>query len=83
MGVRISPPVRRLKLFKTFAMNKVRQYIEESYDEIINKVTWPTYSELQSSSVLVLIASLIFALVVFFIDVVFDSASSSFYQSLY
>jgi preprotein translocase subunit SecE len=62
-------------------MNKVRQYIEESYDEILNKVTWPTYAELQSSSVLVLIASLIFALVVFFIDVVFDRASSLLYQS--
>lgn len=81
MGVRISPPVRRHKLFKRFKMKKVIQYIEESYDEILNKVTWPTYAELQSSSVLVLIASLIFALIVFFIDVVFDRASSLLYQS--
>jgi len=62
-------------------MNKVIEYIEESYDEVVNKVTWPNYTDLQSSSVLVLVASLIFALVVFAIDVIFDAGSSMLYSS--
>jgi preprotein translocase subunit SecE len=42
--------------------------IKESYNELINKVTWPTWSNLQQSTILVLVASLIFAVLVFLID---------------
>jgi len=46
-------------------------YIEESYDELVNKVTWPTWSELQSTSVVVLIATVLFSLAIFAMDYVF------------
>jgi preprotein translocase subunit SecE len=46
-------------------MSKVKGYIDETVEEMKNKVSWPSYSELQNSSVLVLIGSLIFAFVVF------------------
>jgi preprotein translocase subunit SecE len=59
-------------------MEKVKEYILESYNELVNKVTWPTMAELQSSSVLVLVASLLIALVVF----VMDSASNFILQTL-
>ena len=36
-----------------------------------SKVSWPTYKELQESSILVLIASLIFALIIGIMDLVF------------
>ena len=49
-------------------MNKLFVLISESYQEMVNKVTWPSLSSLQSSSVLVLIASLIFALFIGLID---------------
>lgn len=49
-------------------MEKVKEYILASYNELVNKVTWPTFSELQSSTILVLVASLIIALVVFAMD---------------
>lgn len=49
-------------------MAKVTQFIKESYQEMVHRVTWPTFGELQSSAVLVLIASLIFALVVYLMD---------------
>ena len=44
--------------------------IKESYNELVNKVTWPTWATLQQSTILVLIASLIFAVLVFVIDAV-------------
>lgn len=53
-------------------MKKVIAYIKESYDELVHKVTWPTYSELSSSAVAVLYASLIIALIVFVIDFCFQ-----------
>jgi preprotein translocase subunit SecE len=61
-------------------MSKVKGYIDETVEEMRNKVSWPSYSELQNSSVLVLIGSLIFALVVGAMDFVFDSTLSWFYN---
>ena len=43
-------------------MKKVVDFIKGSFDELINKVSWPKYGELQSSAMLVLVATLIFAL---------------------
>jgi preprotein translocase subunit SecE len=46
-------------------------YIEESFSELVHKVTWPTWAQLQSSSIVVLVASLIFALLIFVMDYLF------------
>jgi preprotein translocase subunit SecE len=51
-------------------MAGVKQYIEESWNELINKVTWPTWKELQSSGIVVAVASVIISLVVFLMDYV-------------
>jgi preprotein translocase subunit SecE len=51
-------------------MERLRLYIKESYNELVNKVTWPSWGNLQSSTVLVLVASLIFALVTFVMDAI-------------
>jgi preprotein translocase subunit SecE len=59
-------------------MDKIKLYIKESYYELVNKVTWPSWEELQSSTVLVLVASIIIALVVF----AMDSASNAVLQNL-
>jgi preprotein translocase subunit SecE len=61
-------------------MEKLRTYIGESWDEIVNKVTWSKFSELQSSAVLVLVASTIFAVVIGAIDWVFKSGLAWFYK---
>jgi preprotein translocase subunit SecE len=47
------------------------QYIEESFSELVHKVTWPTWEQLQSSSIVVLVASVIFALMIFVMDYIF------------
>jgi preprotein translocase subunit SecE len=52
-------------------MANIIQYIEESFSELVHKVTWPTWQQLQSSSIVVLVASLIFALIIFAMDYVF------------
>ena len=52
-------------------MANIITYIEESYQELIHKVTWPTWNELQSTSIVVLVASLMFALSIFVMDYVF------------
>jgi len=49
-------------------MAKIVTYFKESYDELVNKVSWPSFSELRSSAVVVAVAALIFALVVFLMD---------------
>ena len=61
-------------------MKKIRAYLSETYDELIHKVSWPTWSELQSSAVVVSIASLIIALVVYLMDVSFSSVLKQFYR---
>jgi preprotein translocase subunit SecE len=62
------------------AMSKIKSYMAETVEEMKQKVSWPSYSELQSSSILVLIGSLIFALIVGAIDIVFDSSLTWFYN---
>jgi len=58
-------------------------YIKESYNELVNKVSWPTWSSLQSSAVLVMVASLLFALVIFAMDSAFQWAMEAVYKMLY
>ena len=51
---------------------KIIDYCKDSYNELVHKVTWPSRSELTSSAVVVLYASLVIALVVFAMDSVFQ-----------
>ena len=62
-------------------MFKLINYITESYQEMVHKVTWPSFQHLQNSSVLVLVASLIFAMLIGVIDFVFENAMSLFYDT--
>ncbi|MCK5787989.1 MAG: preprotein translocase subunit SecE [Chlamydiia bacterium] len=61
-------------------MAKVVNYIKESYDELVNKVSWPTWAELQNSAIVVSIASLIISLVVFLMDLMFKNGLELFYN---
>jgi preprotein translocase subunit SecE len=49
-------------------MNKLREYIQLSYEELMNKVSWPTWEDLQESTIIVMIASLLIALLIGVID---------------
>lgn len=52
-------------------MASFKTYLSESYNELVNKVSWPTWKELQSSAIIVLVAALLIALIVFLMDFVF------------
>ncbi len=51
---------------------KIVNYFKEVYDELVYKTTWPTMQELGNSVVVVSIASLIIALIVFLMDAIFN-----------
>jgi preprotein translocase subunit SecE len=63
-------------------MAKVVQFVKESYEEMVQKVTWPTWSQLQSSASLVLVASLIISIVIFGMDQGSKLILETFYNSL-
>ncbi len=60
-------------------MAKFAEYIKESADDLINKVSWPTWKELQSSSIVVAVASMIIALIIYLMDVSFRNVMELFY----
>ena len=45
-------------------MSKFGEYVKSSYDELVHKVSWPSFKELQSSAVVVAVAALVIAVVV-------------------
>ena len=57
-------------------------YIKESYKELVDKVSWPTFAQLQSSTIVVMVASLIFALVVLVMDISFENLMKGIYSFL-
>ncbi len=60
-------------------MHSIIKYCKDSYEELVHKTTWPSRSELTSSAVVVLIASLCIALVVFAMDSVFQGGMEFIY----
>jgi preprotein translocase subunit SecE len=61
-------------------MSKFRTYIDEVTDELMNKVSWPTAAELQSSAIVVLIATVILSLVIFTMDFSSSKIMTLFYS---
>ena len=55
---------------------KIVNYFKTTYDELVHKVTWPSAKDLQNSGVVVSIASLIIALIVFLMDAIFNAGMS-------
>ncbi len=64
-------------------MKKIVEYIKESYNELVYKVSWPTRTELANSAVVVMFASLIIAVVIFVIDLGFESVMRFFYEKIF
>ena len=58
------------------------KYVKESYNELVNKVAWPSFPQLQSSTVVVMVASAIFAIVVLLMDISFENVMTAIYKTL-
>ena len=97
-GVRVSPSVLLINtefqienrhngcLFEIYnrqlEMN-IKGYFADVYNELVNKVSWPSWSELQSSATIVMIASVIIALGIFVMDFVFRHVMTFVYSMFY
>ena len=57
-------------------------YVKEAYNELVNKVAWPSFPQLQSSTVVVMVASVIFAIVVLLMDISFENVMTAIYKTL-
>jgi preprotein translocase subunit SecE len=62
---------------------KLKGYFQESYTELVHKVTWPTWAELQNSATLVMVATLIIAIIVAGMDFFFHRIMQLIYSLLY
>ena len=67
---------------KEIIMSKFGSYIQEAYDELIHKVTWPTWEELQQTTVIVLIALGLVTAVIFGMDFVSKNVLEFIYNIL-
>lgn len=62
---------------------KLKLYFQEAFNELIHKVSWPTWAELQSSALVVMVASLIIALIIFVMDYSFQNLMDLIYSMFY
>ncbi|MBL4578214.1 MAG: preprotein translocase subunit SecE [Flavobacteriales bacterium] len=58
----------------------VKGYIEETVNELLHKVSWPTWSDLQSSAIVVAIASVMIAIVIYIMDKTFSGIMGVLYS---
>ena len=65
--VRILVPVQP-NGFQIFFMNKISNYFRESYQELLEKVTWPSWNNLQQSTMIVLVATILITAMVSLMD---------------
>jgi preprotein translocase subunit SecE len=61
-------------------MDKLRNMWNQTVDELLNKVTWPTWDELRESAIVVLFASLIFAILIYILDIGIGELFNIFYS---
>ncbi len=64
-------------------MKNPLNYFKEAYAELLHKVSWPTFKELQGSTIVVMVASLIFAIVILGMDLAFENVMKAVYGLLY
>ncbi len=64
-------------------MERITTYFKEVYNELMNKTSWPTWKELTNSALVVMVASLIIAGMVFVMDFSFENLMDLIYKGLY
>lgn len=62
---------------------KIKNYLKEAYEELVHKVSWPSWADLQSSAIVVMVASLIIALVILAMDTSFKNLMEFIYGMFY
>lgn len=65
-----------------FFMAKFGTHIQEAYDELLHKVTWPTWDELQQTTVIVLVSLILITVLIFGMDIASDKVLTLIYSLL-
>lgn len=63
-------------------MSKFGNYVQEAYDELLHKVTWPTWDALQQTTVIVLVSLVIITAIVFGMDFASEQVLTIIYNML-
>ena len=58
-------------------------YVKNAYAELVQKVTWPSWNQLSNSAVIVMTASLLFAVVILAMHLAFENIMKAIYSILY
>ena len=64
-------------------MKKIIAYLKDAYNELVKKVSWPSWADLQNSAIIVMIASMIIALVISAMDITFSQLMKFIYGMFY
>ena len=63
-------------------MAKFGNYIQEAYDELVHKVTWPSWDELQQTTIIVLVSLILITIVIFGMDTLSENVLRVVYNML-
>lgn len=61
-------------------MSKFGNYVQEAYDELVHKVSWPSWDELQQTTIIVIVSLLIITFVIFGMDFVGERVLTTIYN---
>jgi preprotein translocase subunit SecE len=64
-------------------MRRIGIYFHEAYQELVYKVTWPSWKELQSSAIVVMVATVIISLIIFAMDYSLENILKLIYKSFF
>jgi preprotein translocase subunit SecE len=63
-----------------FKMERIKLYLSESYDELINNVTWPTWENLQQTAIVVMGSTVVVAFLIFLMDLISNQFTKLIYN---
>ena len=63
-------------------MKKITTYFRDSYKELTEKVTWPNWAQLQQSTLIVLVATIVITFIVMGMDFVAGKGLTFIYDFL-
>ncbi|MFD2921516.1 preprotein translocase subunit SecE [Terrimonas rubra] len=64
-------------------MTKIVNYFKDSYKELTEKVTWPNWDQLQQSTMIVLVATIIITAMIWVMDFLTGGALNFVYKQLF
>ncbi len=64
-------------------MSRINTYFKESYAELVQKVSWPSWKDLQSSAIVVFVATFIIAIIIAMMDGAFKNIMHLIYSMFY